>query len=82
MQVTVDDAESRLSELIAVSRCGEEVTIVDGDGPIAKLVAMPRPKPFRYDVLADQVRGPIPDFLEPLDEEELAFWEGRSDGQG
>ena len=82
MQVTIDDAESRLSDLIAVSRRGEEVTIVDGEGQMAKLVAMPRPKPFRYDILADHVRGPIPDLLEPLDEEELAPWEGRSDEQG
>ena len=82
MQVTIDDAEGRLSELIAASRRGEDVTIVDDEGQSAKLVAMPRPKPFRYDILADQVKGPIPDFLAPLDEEELALWEGRSDEQG
>lgn len=33
-------------------------------------------KKFKFGILADKVTGPIPDFFEPMPEEELELWEG------
>ena len=34
---------------------------------------------FRFGILADVLRGEIPDFSEPMDSAELALWEARGD---
>ncbi len=78
MQVTVHAAKTNLSKLIEAVPRGEEVIIARGDKPVARLVPIER-KPFRYDILASEIAGPGPDFLEPMGEEELALWEGRED---
>jgi antitoxin (DNA-binding transcriptional repressor) of toxin-antitoxin stability system len=40
-KVTIDEAESRLRELIAALQPGEEVQITDGKKTVARLVAEP-----------------------------------------
>lgn len=75
MQVTIDDAQTNLSKLIEAALSGEEVIIAKGDIPAVRLVAVEK-KRFRIGILADQLKGPGPDFFEPMDEEELALWEG------
>jgi antitoxin (DNA-binding transcriptional repressor) of toxin-antitoxin stability system len=43
--VTIEEAQSRLPELIAKTAAGEAVVITRGDTPIAQLVLIPAPKP-------------------------------------
>ena len=74
MQVKMHAAKSQLSKLVEAAENGEEVIIARGDVPVARLV--PIRDRFVFDVLADKLKGPIPDFLEPLDEEDLRLWEG------
>ena len=76
MQVTIDDAQTNLSKLIEAALSGEEVIIAKGEIPAVRLVVVPK-RPFKIGILADQLKGPGPDFFEPMAEEELALWEGR-----
>ncbi len=76
MQVTIDVADDDLSSLFEAVKSGAEVVIVADGQAIAKVVAMPKRRPFRYGIMKDVLKGPIPDFLEPLAEEELNLWEG------
>lgn len=69
MQVTIHAAKTNLSKLIKAALNGEEVVIARGNVPIARIVPIER-KPFRYGILADVLKGPIPDF-EPMSDEEL-----------
>ncbi len=79
MQVTVHAAKTNLSKLIEAALKGEEVIIARGDTPVVRLVAIEKKNKFKFDVMADRLKGPIPDFFEPMDEEELALWEGRGE---
>jgi prevent-host-death family protein len=75
MQVTVSAAKARLSKLIDAALAGEDVVIVKRGRPVAKLVPIPHRK-FRIGFLSDQLSGPVPDFFEPMDENDLSAWEG------
>ena len=75
MQVTVHVAKTQLSKLIDAALSGEEVVIAKGRKPVVKLVAIPQTS-FRIGILEGQLEGPSPDFFEPLDEDDLAAWEG------
>jgi prevent-host-death family protein len=76
MQVTIHAAKTNLSKLIEAALSGEEVVIAKGKTPVVKLVPVPK-RAFKFDLLKEKVKGPIPDFLEPMEEDELALWEGR-----
>ena len=87
MQVKMHEAKSQLSKLVEAAERGEEVIIARGNLPVARIVSIRpiEPKPFRYDILADAVKGPIPDFgpmtdeeLDQLEREEEARLAGRS----
>jgi len=69
MQVTIHAAKTNLSKLIEAALQGEEVVIARGDKPVVKLVPIKK-QPFRYGILADVLKGPIPDF-EPMSGDEL-----------
>ena len=73
MQVTIHAAKTNLSKLIEAALKGEEVIIARGNHPVVKLVPVRR-KPFRYGLLADKLKGPVPDF-EPISDEDLDRWE-------
>lgn len=75
MRVTIHAAKTNLSKLIEAVERGEDVVIARGRTPVARLTAY-RAEPFTIGILAGQVTGPTPDFTEPLDDEELALWEG------
>ncbi len=75
MQVTVHAAKTHLSKLIEAALAGEEVVIARGRKPVVKLVAIPQHS-FKIGLLKDQLKGPVPDFLEPMDEHDLELWEG------
>jgi prevent-host-death family protein len=76
-QVTVQAAKTQLSWLIDAALAGEDVVISRRGKPVVRVVAIPQGK-FKMGILAGQLTGPGPDFLEPMSEEELALWEGRS----
>lgn len=75
MQVTIHTAKTTLSKLIEAAQSGEEVIIAKGDKPVAKLVPVQQTA-FKFNVLKGKVKGPIPDFFEPMSEGELQLWEG------
>ncbi len=75
MQMTVQAAKANLSKLIEAALAGEEVVIARGGKPVVRLVAISQ-NSFRIGLLKGQLTGPGPDFFEPLDEADLALWEG------
>jgi prevent-host-death family protein len=77
MQVTIHSAKTNLSKLIEAALAGEEVVIAKGKIPVVKLVPVSS-SPFKIGILRGQLTGSGPDFLEPMDEDELAAWEGKS----
>ena len=74
-QVNVQDAKTRLSELLVRVEKGEQITIARAGRPVARLGAIADPPPRELGFLT---LGEIPDsFFEPLPDDELALWEGR-----
>ena len=72
--VSVHEAKTQLSRLLARVEAGEAITIARGRVPVAKLVPI-APKPKRE---FGAMRGQIsigPEFFEPLPEGELGRWE-------
>ena len=78
MQFTVHAAKTQLSKLIDAALRGEEVVIAKGSTPVVRLVPVTRPG-FKLGTLSGQI-GTVPGFFEPMSEEDLALWEGGSDG--
>jgi prevent-host-death family protein len=68
--VSLEDAQTRLGELIARLRPGEEITITRDEKPVARLVgaAVPDRPPPRFGTLKGTVLYMAPDFDAPLDE--------------
>jgi len=74
--VTIHDAKTHLSRLIARVEAGEEIVIARGGTPVARLVPMEKPKAKR---VFGALKGKITvddSFFDPLPEEELKLWEG------
>ena len=78
MHIEVDAAQAKLENLIEAAQAGEDVILTDGGEPVAKIVALEKTKKshFKIGILEGKL-GEVPDFLEPMSEEELALWEGR-----
>jgi len=76
MQVAVPDTKKELLDLIDAALDGKEVILTPDDRQAIKLVPVDRPR-FKHGILKDVLKGPAPDFLEPMSEEELLDWEGR-----
>lgn len=76
MEVSVPGSEKEILELIDAALKGEEVIIAPKDRTAVKLVPVDRPR-FKHGILKDVLKGPVPNFLEPMSEEELLDWEGR-----
>lgn len=75
--VTVHEAKTHLSRLIADALAGKEVIIARGKEPAVKLVPVADiPKQKR---VAGRYKGliEVPDsFFDPMTDEELSLWEG------
>jgi prevent-host-death family protein len=70
-QVNVQDAKTRLSELLARVERGEEITIARAGRPIARLVAVEQPAKRALGFAP----GKLDDtFFEPLADDELSVW--------
>lgn len=74
MLVNVHDAKSQLSKLIAAAESGDDVVIARNGRPAVRLVPV-QPSGFRFGTLAHLVTT-VPDFDEPMYDDELALWEG------
>jgi prevent-host-death family protein len=83
--VTIHEAKTHLSKLIAKVLAGEEVTIARGKEKVAKLIPLhPLPKKMRkLGWLAHTLpagKDPLEDgFWDPLPDEELLLWEGENE---
>ena len=78
MQVTVHAAKTNLSKLIEAALAGEEVVIAKGKRPMVKIVPVAVRSGFTIGLLKDKLAGTGPDFFEPMNEDELALWEGQA----
>jgi prevent-host-death family protein len=79
--VTIHEAKTNLSKLIARAERGEEIVIARGKDPVAKIVPIEQPK-HRAKRKPGSMKGLIkigPEFFEPLPEGELRRWEGHED---
>ena len=79
--VTIHQAKTNLSKLIARVEAGEEVVIMRGKDPVVRLVPVSSAK--RKPEFG-MLKGKIPDlpdefFFAPLPEEELRLWEGEDE---
>jgi prevent-host-death family protein len=73
--VTIHDAKTNLSKLIARVEAGEEIVIARGKTPVARLTPVrAAPATRRFGTLKGIV-SVGPEFFEPLSDEELAEWE-------
>jgi prevent-host-death family protein len=72
--VTVHDAKTNLSKLIAKALAGEEIVIARGDTPVVRLTPIAAPEPRRaFGALKGQIKVTAA-FFEPLPPDELAAW--------
>lgn len=72
-QVTIHNAKTNLSKLIEQAMNGEDVVIAKGTKPMVRLVPVVQGG-FKVGILKDKLGQP-PDFLEPMDADELDRWE-------
>jgi prevent-host-death family protein len=70
--VNVQEAKTRLSELLVRVEHGEEVVIARAGRPVARLQPVEKAQPRSFGGYALSVTEA---FLEPLPEDELAAWE-------
>lgn len=72
IQVNVQEAKTRLSQILAQAENGEDVVIARDGTPIARLVPIGPPPPRSVGFVA----GSVPQsFFEPLPDDELEQWE-------
>ena len=77
--VTIHQAKTNLSKLIASALEGEEVVIARGDTPVVKLTPVAVKPPRRKFGALKGVVGFNESFFDPLPEEELRAWNCEDD---
>lgn len=70
--MNVQEAKTRLSQLLAASERGEEIIIARDGTPVVRLVPVTEPEARPVGFVAGAVTEA---FFEPLPEDELARWE-------
>jgi len=79
--VTIHEAKTQLSKLIARAEAGEEIVIARGKDPVVRLAPVAKFKRRRAPgFLKGKVQIPDSFFFDPLPEEELRAWEGDYEG--
>ena len=81
MRVTVHYAKTHLSKLLEAVERGDDVTIARGSVPVARLVPVAS-EPVVFGLLKGVIPPPPDDLFDPMDEDELALWEGRLPSHG
>jgi prevent-host-death family protein len=79
--VTIHQAKTNLSKLIARAEAGEEVVILRGKDPVVRLTPISsRKRKPAFGMLKGKIPS-LPDefFFDPLPEEELRLWEGEDE---
>ena len=80
---TLRAAKTKFSKLVARAEKGEEIVIKRGNKPVARLVALDVPAYVRrrraFGSLKGKLKLPDSFFFGPLDEKEIAAWEGREE---
>ena len=79
--VTIHEAKTQLSKLIARAEAGEEIIIARGKEPVVRLTPVADRKPRRvFGAMKDRLPD-LPDsfWFDPLPEEELRLWEGEGE---
>ena len=72
VQMSIAEAESKLSALVAAAEEGAEVILTRDGLPVVRLVSVVR-RPFQIGLL-DGMGCSLPDFLEPMAESDLRDW--------
>lgn len=72
IQVNVQEAKTRLSQILAQAENGEDIVIARDGMPIVRLVPVASPPPRPVGFVAGSVS---PEFFAPLPADELALWE-------
>lgn len=79
--VTIHQAKTNLSKLLARVEAGEEIVIARAKQPVARLMPIAKAKRKRVPgMLKGKIALPDAFFFEPLSEEELRDWEGDYEG--
>ena len=81
--ITVGEAKTTLSKLIARAEAGEEVVISRGNVPVVKIVALDTPTKQRR--RPGRLKGLVTldsSFFDPLPDDMLDAWEGKYSGDG
>jgi prevent-host-death family protein len=76
---TIHTAKTQLSKLVARAEAGEEIVILRGKQPVARLMPLEKPLPQRKFGAFKGLITVGPEFFEPLPDDELALWEGGDD---
>ena len=75
--VTIHQAKTQLSKLIARAEAGEEIVIARGKEPVVRLEPLkPAKRRPTFGMLKGKLNVPDSFFFDPLPEEELKLWEG------
>lgn len=79
--VTIHEAKTHLSRLVAAVEAGEEVILARGKQPVAKIVPLQKPAKAKRELgwLRHDTRGRDPlayGFWDPMPPDELALWNG------
>ena len=78
--VTIHEAKTNLSKLIARAEAGEEIVIARGKDPVVKLDPIaPKTAVRKPGYLAGSPKIPDSFFFDPLPEDELKLWAGAAD---
>ena len=75
--VTIHQAKTNLSKLIARAEAGEEIVIARGKEPVVRLTPVASKKRHpTFGILKRKLSIPDSFFFDPLPEAELKLWEG------
>ena len=80
--VTIHEAKTQLSKLIARAEAGEEIVIARGKEPVVRLAPVTRKPHGRVPGVMKGIWPDLPDsfWFDPLPEDELQLWEGGGEG--
>jgi prevent-host-death family protein len=81
--VTIHEAKTHLSKLVARAEAGDEVVLARGKTPVAKIVPLHPVPPKKRELgwLRNDSKGSDPlayGFWDPLPDDELELWNGES----